>query len=99
MNLEILSTVYGSAHFSQPHDRPQVVVALLLSIGFGFASAWYQPYAAQAANIFKAGTEMTLVITLTMVILLRAVSTSLLLARLLFCNSAHVHTCSVSTLA
>ena len=57
--------------FVSPGSVLQLVVALLFSLGFGFASAWYQPYASDAANMFKVGTEITLLMTLTLAILLR----------------------------
>ena len=39
----------------------QVVLSILLALGFLSASAWYQPYASRAANLFKLGTEAALV--------------------------------------
>lgn len=39
----------------------QVVLCILLALGFLSASAWYQPYASRAANLFKLGTEAALV--------------------------------------
>eukprot|EP01052_Picozoa_sp_SAG31_P077050 SAG31_NODE_36380_length_314_cov_0.567442_1_plen_43_part_10 len=39
--------------------------------GFGFTAAWFQPYRNRAANLFKVGTEVTLLITLTIAGLLR----------------------------
>ena len=43
----------------------QLVVTTLLCIGFGFTAAWFQPYSSRAANMFKVGTEATLLITLS----------------------------------
>ena len=39
--------------------------------GFGFASAWFQPYVSTAANIFKVGVEVALLFTLTLAMLLK----------------------------
>ena len=41
----------------------QLVLCMVLALGFGFTSAWYQPYASPAANLFKIGTEAALVRT------------------------------------
>ena len=41
----------------------QVVLCMALALGFLCTSAWYQPYASPAANLFKIGTEAALVRT------------------------------------
>ena len=49
----------------------QLVLTTLMCIGFGFSAAWFQPYSSRAANMFKVGTEATLLITLSIAGLLR----------------------------
>ena len=39
----------------------QVVLCMVLALGFLCTSAWYQPYASPTANLFKIGTEAALV--------------------------------------
>jgi hypothetical protein len=51
--------ITGLIMFVSPGSLFQLVVALLFSLGFGFAAAWFQPYVFGAANIFKVGVEMT----------------------------------------
>ena len=71
--LEMLRKVgiTGLIMFVSPGSMLQLVVALIFSLGFGFASAWFQPYANDAANMFKTGTEITLLMTLTLAVMLR----------------------------
>jgi hypothetical protein len=57
--------------FVSPGSLLQIVVALLACLGFMTASAWYQPYVAGAANYFKVATEVTLLVTLTLAVMLR----------------------------
>jgi hypothetical protein len=71
--LEMLrkAAITGLIMFVKKGSLVQLVLALLGSLVFGFASAWLQPYASGAANVFKVGTEMALLMTLTLAILLR----------------------------
>ena len=39
----------------------QVMLCEVLALGFLCTSAWYEPYASRAANLFKIGTEAALV--------------------------------------
>ena len=64
--LEMLrkAVITGLIMFVSPGSLMQIVVALLACLGFMTASAWYQPYVSGAANYFKVGTEVTLLVTL-----------------------------------
>eukprot|EP01052_Picozoa_sp_SAG31_P034226 SAG31_NODE_3969_length_3708_cov_2.601829_2_plen_150_part_00 len=63
--------VTGLIIFVVPGSLLQIIVALVSSLIFGFASAWYQPFQNNAANVFKVATELTLVCTLTFATMLR----------------------------
>ena len=63
--------VTGLIIFVVPGSLLQIIVALISSLLFGFASAWYQPFQNGAANVFKVATELTLVCTLTFATMLR----------------------------
>jgi hypothetical protein len=49
----------------------QLVVAMITSLGFLSVVAWFQPYVSRAANLFKVATEVALLITLILCILLK----------------------------
>ena len=49
----------------------QLVVGIILCIGFGFSAAWFQPYVSGTANIFKVGTEVTLLVTMVLAVMLK----------------------------
>jgi hypothetical protein len=57
--------------FVNPGSLLQLVIALLFSLFFLAASAWFQPYASPAANMFKVGSELALVMTLALAVMLR----------------------------
>jgi hypothetical protein len=65
------ATMTGLIMFVSPGSLLQVVVALLTCLCFMTASAWYQPYVSGAANMFKVGTEVSLLVTLTLAVMLR----------------------------
>jgi hypothetical protein len=44
---------------------------MLLSLAYGFAAAWCQPYKSGTANLFKVATEVTLLVTLVISGMLR----------------------------
>ena len=43
----------------------QLVIAILVCASYLAGAAWYQPYRSRATNIFKVGTEIALLFTLT----------------------------------
>jgi hypothetical protein len=49
----------------------QLVVAMITSLGFLSVVAWFQPYVSRAANLFKVATEVALLITLILCVLLK----------------------------
>ena len=49
----------------------QMVVALLFTLAFSFTAAWCQPFVDERANLFKIATELCLIVTLSLGILLR----------------------------
>jgi hypothetical protein len=49
----------------------QMVVALLFTLAFSFTAAWCQPFVDQRANLFKIATELCLIVSLSLGILLR----------------------------
>eukprot|EP01051_Picozoa_sp_SAG22_P017257 SAG22_NODE_2618_length_2370_cov_6.088948_2_plen_163_part_00 len=64
-------TITGLIIFVSRGSLFQIVVAQLLTLCFGFAACWYQPYVNGAANIFKAGTELALLATLMFATMMR----------------------------
>ena len=50
----------------------QLMVTTLICLGFGFSSAWCQPYQSRLSNLFKVATEVSLLITFCVSMLLRA---------------------------
>ena len=47
----------------------QLVIGILICLGFLAASAWFQPFRSQLANSFKMATEVSLVITLSLCVM------------------------------
>ena len=47
------------------------MVTTLICLGFGFSAAWCQPYESRLSNLFKVTTEVSLLITLCVSMLLR----------------------------
>ena len=61
----------GLVSFVSRGSVSQLVVAIVISIASLTASAWCQPYADPRANVFKAATEVSILITLVMCVLLK----------------------------
>ena len=49
----------------------QIIITALMCLGFGTASAWFEPYAEPAANLFKVATETSLLVTIILSVLLK----------------------------
>jgi hypothetical protein len=64
-------SITGILMFVSPGSLFQLVVGIILCIGFGFSAAWFQPYVSGTANIFKVGTEVTLLVTLVLAVMLK----------------------------
>jgi hypothetical protein len=61
----------GMLMFVSRGSLVQVVVAIVISMGFFGAVAYLEPYASPSANLFKLGAEAALVFTLIIVVLLK----------------------------
>lgn len=57
--------INGILMFLKKGSLVQLVVAIVVCVGYACASAWHQPCGSRATNIFKVGTEVALLITLT----------------------------------
>ena len=64
-------TVSGLLIFISRGSFFQLMLTTLICLGFGFSSAWCQPYESRLSNLFKVATEVTLLITLCVSMLLR----------------------------
>jgi hypothetical protein len=49
----------------------QLVVGIILCVGFGFTAAWFHPYVSEFANKVKVATEVTLLVTLVLAVMLK----------------------------
>ena len=49
----------------------QLVIGMVTTVGFLCATAWFQPYVSRTANVFKVSTEVALLMTLLLCVLLR----------------------------
>ena len=61
----------GILMFFKKGSLTQLVMAMLTSLGFLSAAAWFEPFAAPTANAFKLGTEIALLMTLMLIVLLK----------------------------
>ena len=57
----VISYVHTVMMFFNKGSLSQVVLCGVLTLGFLCTSAWYEPYASRAANLFKIGTKAALV--------------------------------------
>jgi hypothetical protein len=64
-------SITGVLMFLSPGSLFQLVVGIVLCIAFGFSAAWFRPYVSGVANIFKVGTEVTLLVTLVLAVMLK----------------------------
>ena len=64
-------SITGILMFVSPGSLFQLVIGIILCIGFGFSAAWFQPYVSGTANIFKVGTEVTLLVTMVLAVMLK----------------------------
>jgi hypothetical protein len=64
-------TVSGLLIFISRGSFFQLMLTTLICLGFGFSSAWCQPYESRLSNLFKVATEVSLLITLCVSMLLR----------------------------
>ena len=64
-------SITGILMFVSPGSLFQLVIGIILSVGFGFSAAWFQPYVSGTANIFKVGTEVTLLVTMVLAAMLK----------------------------
>lgn len=71
--LEMLrkAIITGLLMFFRKGSLLQLFVAITISIGFTSATAWFQPYRDIMPNCFKMGTEMALLFTLILAVLLK----------------------------
>ena len=65
-------TVSGLLIFISRGSIFQLMVTTLICLGFCVSSAWCQPYESRLSNLFKVATEVSLLITLCVSMLLRA---------------------------
>jgi hypothetical protein len=61
----------GILMFFKKGSLTQLVMAMVTSLGFLSAAAWFEPFAAPTANAFKLGTEIALLLTLMLIVLLK----------------------------
>ena len=61
----------GMLMFVHRGSLVQVVVAMIISMGFLVAIALLEPYASRTANLFKVGAEVALVTSLMIVVMLK----------------------------
>ena len=71
--LEMLrkATLTGLLIFFRKGSLFQLVAAMTFCLGFLCTAAWLQPYASRTANLFKVGSEASLLVTLMLVVLLK----------------------------
>jgi hypothetical protein len=71
--LEMLrkATLTGLLIFFRKGSLFQLVAAMTFCLGFLCTTAWMQPYASQTANLFKVGSEASLLVTLMLIVLLK----------------------------
>lgn len=94
--LEMLrkATLTGLLIFFRKGSLFQLVAAMTFCLGFLCTAAWLQPYASRTANLFKVGSEASLLVTLMLVVLLKIdlekedISESFLSSLLLLSNTA-----------
>eukprot|EP01043_Picozoa_sp_COSAG02_P004000 COSAG02_NODE_101_length_36804_cov_125.342951_13_plen_301_part_00 len=61
----------GVLMFFNKGSLSQLVLAIIVCVGFLCAATWLQPFASRTANLFKVGTEVTLLVTMVLVVLLK----------------------------
>lgn len=71
--LEMLrkATLTGVLMFFSKGSLSQLVLAMVVCVGFLCAATWLQPFASRTACLFKVGTEVALLVTLMLVVLLK----------------------------
>lgn len=71
--LEMLrkATLTGVLMFFSKGSLSQLVLTMVVCVGFLCAATWWQPYASRTANLFKVGSEVSLLVTLMLVVLLK----------------------------
>lgn len=61
----------GVLMFFSKGSLAQLVLAMVVCVGFLCAATWWQPYASRTANLFKVGSEVSLLVTLMLAVLLK----------------------------